>query len=381
MTAGVDPGLGRFPVVSVTRYPVKSMGGESLDLTEVGASGLMGDRAWAVYDGAGKLASGKHSRRFRRMDPVFALTAQGGDGHTVVHLPDGSEVVAGSPEADSALSAHFGEPVWLRTKTAVAHQDAAEVSLVGTATLAELGRIDAGGPVAPGHLRTNLVIETTEPYAEDAWAGRELTIGSTVLRVVEPIERCRMVGVAQVGLSPRPRLVADHRRPPSAPGGRLCRGRQTRPDQGGGPGPSRLTACPRCRRCSTPPRTSSPPRPSGSTCWWATGSSSRTCPSPTWSCGSRPAWRGGSPSRTCGPPRARWSSSRTWSGVALIGAGSPCSTRPTSTGGSSVRRTPSSATTCRCARRPSPSCGPAGRSRCSRGIRTSRRCARRAGWS
>ena len=156
MTTGVDPGPGRFPVVSVTRYPVKSMGGESVDLTEIGASGLQGDRAWAVYDGAGKLASGKHSRRFRRMDPVFALTAHSRDGDTMVRLPDGRVVVAGSPEADAALSAHFGEPVWLRTESAVRHQDAAEVSLVGTATLAELGR------VAPGHLRSNLVIAPSD---------------------------------------------------------------------------------------------------------------------------------------------------------------------------------------------------------------------------
>ena len=33
------------------RYPVKSMGGEALSHSEVGAAGLPGDRGWALSDG------------------------------------------------------------------------------------------------------------------------------------------------------------------------------------------------------------------------------------------------------------------------------------------------------------------------------------------
>ena len=33
------------------RYPVKSMGGEALTRSEVGAAGLPGDRSWALSDG------------------------------------------------------------------------------------------------------------------------------------------------------------------------------------------------------------------------------------------------------------------------------------------------------------------------------------------
>jgi uncharacterized protein YcbX len=50
----------------IRRYPVKAMGGESLDSVQVEARGVLGDRRYAVVDGDGKLASGKHSRRFRR---------------------------------------------------------------------------------------------------------------------------------------------------------------------------------------------------------------------------------------------------------------------------------------------------------------------------
>ena len=37
-------------VEEIRRYPVKSMAGEHLDHVDVGARGLVGDRAWAVRD-------------------------------------------------------------------------------------------------------------------------------------------------------------------------------------------------------------------------------------------------------------------------------------------------------------------------------------------
>ena len=46
------------------RYPVKSMGGEALTRSEVGAAGLPGDRSWALSDGdRGGGAGGKTSPR------------------------------------------------------------------------------------------------------------------------------------------------------------------------------------------------------------------------------------------------------------------------------------------------------------------------------
>jgi uncharacterized protein YcbX len=195
-------------VVALQCFPVKSMGGTAASRVDVTAQGVVGDRAWAVYDAVGKLASGKHSRRFRRMDPVFDLVARRVGDDTVVTLLDGTELVAGHPATDEALSTHFGEPVRLGQEDGVPHQDAASVSLVGTATLAELGRHEGDGRVLdPRHLRVNIVVDTPEPYAEEAWVGRELTVGGARLRVTEPTPRCRMVGVAQVGLAPRPGML------------------------------------------------------------------------------------------------------------------------------------------------------------------------------
>lgn len=234
----VSDSLGHPRVVALQRFPAKSMGGESLDTVEVGPAGIVGDREWAVYGADGKLASGKHSRRFRRMDPVFELVARrAGDGSNglLVRLPGGQEVTFGqmdavavsnadthpssspgsnNPGPHALLSEHFGEAVSLRRESTVPHQDAAPVSIVGTATLAELGSHEGDGrPIDPRHLRVNVVVETDTPFVEETWVGRNVRVGTVLVAVTKPIERCRMVGVAQVGLPGRPRLlraISDH---------------------------------------------------------------------------------------------------------------------------------------------------------------------------
>jgi uncharacterized protein YcbX len=201
-------------VVALHRFPVKAMAAQVCDELELDTRGVVGDRAYAVFGADGKMATGKHSRRFRRMDPVFELAAVLEGGRTYVVLPSGEGVIAGSPDGDLALTEHFGEPVEVRLEADVPHFDAGSVSLVGTATLVELGRHEGDGrPVDARHLRANIVVATDAPYVEDDWVGHELEVGGTRLKVTEQIERCRMVGVAQVGLPERPAMlkaVSDH---------------------------------------------------------------------------------------------------------------------------------------------------------------------------
>ena len=69
--------MAQVPAVhEIRRYPVKSMAGESLDEVDLEPRGVVGDRWYAVVDGDGKLASGKHSHRFRRRDAVFDFAAR-----------------------------------------------------------------------------------------------------------------------------------------------------------------------------------------------------------------------------------------------------------------------------------------------------------------
>lgn len=192
-------------LAGIHRYPIKSMGGELVGSAMVDERGLVGDRLWAVYAADGKLASGKHSRRFRRLDPVFGLSARTARGATAPSyvLPTGRVVDADDPHADAIASDHFGQPVSLRPEADVPHHDDAPVSLVGTATLAAVAELLGDHePVDVRHFRTNLVIDTDEPWVEEGWVGRSVAVGEVELEVIKPTVRCRMVDVAQVGVAP-----------------------------------------------------------------------------------------------------------------------------------------------------------------------------------
>jgi uncharacterized protein len=52
-------------VLSVLRYPVKSMMGEELTVADMMEGGLLGDRAYALIDNStGKIASAKNPRKW-----------------------------------------------------------------------------------------------------------------------------------------------------------------------------------------------------------------------------------------------------------------------------------------------------------------------------
>jgi len=187
-------------VAAIRRYPVKSMGGESLERVELEARGLVGDRRYAVVDGDGKLSSGKDSRRFRRRDEVFSYAAAtASDGRVEVRRDEHSWLV-GDEALDAELSHAFGDPVRVLAEDGTPYFDDGPVSLVGTASL-EWCRRELGVDADPRRTRTNLVLETTEPFEEESWAGRTLQIGSVELRVDRRLERCRMVDLAQDGVA------------------------------------------------------------------------------------------------------------------------------------------------------------------------------------
>lgn len=196
---GVSPVL---EVVEIRRYPVKTMGGESLGSIEVDTRGLVGDRSFSVMDGEGRWASGKTSRRFRRLDGIFDFRAETLDGRVHVWGPGGSWEVE-DPAMVTALSEHLRAEVSLQRETGTPFQDQGQVSLVGTASL-DWCREHLGVDGDPRRIRANLLVRTTEPFVEEGWGGATLQVGGVELTVVERIERCRMVDVAQEGLDAQP---------------------------------------------------------------------------------------------------------------------------------------------------------------------------------
>jgi uncharacterized protein YcbX len=188
----------------IRRYPVKAMGGESLASVEVDRRGLVGDRVYAVVDADGKLATGKHSRRFRRRDEVFEFASRTtGDGVRVSGR--GGEWVTPDDELDRVLSEAMGDDVHVLPETTTPYFDAEPVSLIGTASLAWC-REHLGVDADRRRIRANLVVRTDEPFVEESWTG-PVVVGEVRLRPVQRIERCRMIDIAQEGLPPEGRWL------------------------------------------------------------------------------------------------------------------------------------------------------------------------------
>lgn len=184
-------------VGTIRRYPVKSMGGEHLKSVALDDRGLVGDRWFAVIDADGHLASGKNSRRFRRRDAVFEYAARTVSEDVLVSGAAG-EWTVGDPALDAHLSDAMCASVRVLPERSTPHQDAGSVSLVGTATLDWFAR-EWGIDADPRRLRVNLVVETDEPFVEETWVDRRVTIGGVTLLVVDRVPRCRMIDLAQDG--------------------------------------------------------------------------------------------------------------------------------------------------------------------------------------
>lgn len=191
-------------VVSLRRYPVKSMGGEPLAAVALDERGLSGDRWYAVEDEAGHFASGKNTTRFRRRDQVFDYAATITDAGEVAVTGEAGVWKVGDPALDDELSQAMGVAVRVTPETAVPHQDMGGVSLIGTATLAWCAERWGITP-DPRRLRVNIVFSSDQPFIEETWVGRTVSVGGANLRVVERIPRCRMVDIDQDG------VVADGR--------------------------------------------------------------------------------------------------------------------------------------------------------------------------
>ncbi len=190
-------------VASLVVFPVKSTSGEVVAATPVTGRGVLHDREWAAYTADGGIASGKTSRRFRKVEGLMGwrstLPAEPG-GAPFVHDPEGVTYRADDPAASQALSRAFGMTLELRRESTVPHHDDCPVHLVTTSSLREVERL-VGAEVAARRTRANIVLETEgEGFVEDAWEGADLLVGEVVLRLGPGMPRCVMVDQPQVGV-------------------------------------------------------------------------------------------------------------------------------------------------------------------------------------
>lgn len=196
--------LTRLPtVVSLTRFPVKSLLGEPVDELHVDTRGCTGDRLWSVRTAENKIGSGKSTRRFTAVDGLLQVRSRTADGRVEVMFPDGRTVPVDEPEAAQRLSEHVGAPLHFARETDVSHFDDGPVSVVCDASVDALTAA-VGRPVDVRRFRANIVLHADHAHAEQGWVGRAVRIGDAVLRVQMRSPRCVMINVATAELPAQP---------------------------------------------------------------------------------------------------------------------------------------------------------------------------------
>src|SRR5207247_5204724 len=109
-----------FSVVSLCRYPVKSMMGEELNATEITQRGLLGDRAYALIDSSdGKVATAKNPRKWPCLFDFRATFLEPARAAAKVPpvriaLPDGTTVSSDQGDLNQIPSKALNREVTLR---------------------------------------------------------------------------------------------------------------------------------------------------------------------------------------------------------------------------------------------------------------------------
>jgi len=233
-------------IVSLWRYPVKSMMGEELNATEITKDGLLGDRAYALVDSLdGKVATAKNPRKWPTLfDFRAALADAPRPGVRLppvrITLPEGAIVNSEQPDVNRTLSnalkrevtlsassdqpAATAEEYWLDIE-GLDHRDAvtdfglpggtffdcAFVHLLTTATLDRLRLMYPQGRFEIRRFRPNIVVETAngeKEFVENAWIGQIVAIGDAVrLSITGPCGRCVMTTLPQGDLPKDPGIL------------------------------------------------------------------------------------------------------------------------------------------------------------------------------
>ncbi|MDB4948866.1 MAG: domain containing protein [Gemmatimonadetes bacterium] len=174
MTAAGDSRAGMW-VAELWRYPVKSMGGEPLQVAEVRPDGIVGDRIAHVQAPSGRLLTARTRPRLL--------------GHHASLGSDGEPLMDGRPW-DSAEVARDVEEA--------AGAGARLVRFEGSERFDVLPLLVAtdGAVQALGHdgrrLRANLLIGGVEGLAEREWEGRVLRAGEVLIGMHTLRQRCIM---------------------------------------------------------------------------------------------------------------------------------------------------------------------------------------------
>ena len=210
-------------------YPIKSLGGISVQEAQVEERGFKYDRRWMLVDQSGEfLTQRQHPQLallqvalgeselsvFSKVDPYreisFDMEMNSGKELQVSVWGDVVTALQVSPEVSAWFSDFLGmnvdlvrmpesshrklDPRYAVQEESVSFADGMPYVMIGQASLDELnGRL--ADPVGMDRFRPNLVFSGGEAFTEDQF--KQLQIGEVKFQVVKPCARCVMITVDQ----------------------------------------------------------------------------------------------------------------------------------------------------------------------------------------
>src|SRR6202158_2498589 len=168
-------------VEAIFRYPVKSMGGERLEVAKLGWHGLDGDRRLAFrrindrsefpWLTASKLPD------LLQFSPERREGGTQGDLPTHIRTPDGRGMAVFGEDLAAEVGRRYGAPVqMMQLKHGIF--DEASISVIASDTIREIGRV-AGRSLDVRRFRPNVVVRSLRSvhFQEEHWMGGVLSFG------------------------------------------------------------------------------------------------------------------------------------------------------------------------------------------------------------
>jgi len=186
-------------------YPVKSLAGVTSNKLDINSRGVLGDRLFALYNAEGKIASGKNTRRFFRLDNLLEIDVTL-DNQTVSVLAKSNQAFSvPSSAADDYLSNLLECNVEVKEEKHIPHLDDGAVHLITTADLLWLTE-KHGSSVDVLRFRPNILVQS-DLRSRDLLAYAEILIGDSTFKPIGEAERCRMITLRQKRLKEDKKLL------------------------------------------------------------------------------------------------------------------------------------------------------------------------------
>lgn len=195
-------------VSRISVAPVKGLRLVHPTSVELGPMGIPLDRRFLLVDMGGELVAGTERPQLMQIVPDYDPASE----QLRLTFPDGTSVegaadaVEGSVEVGvwkrrasgnfvpgpfaDALSAFAGLPIRVLRVADSEGQDAQPLTLVSSASVADLGGLGGDAQLDARRFRMNLEIDGATPYEEDKWSGELVHVGPATIRVLDQVPRC-----------------------------------------------------------------------------------------------------------------------------------------------------------------------------------------------